>query len=287
MAILNGIYLHVVTENGEREVDATSHPVETGIPITDTVRAKALTISISGKIVDYGNTKAAEVVSKLRHWQSTGALLDYHGRNIASNLQIRGLSTDHPNTNYGGADFSMELTQVRIAKSAYDPTATDANTPPPTIEPEKIQVGMKVVFKGGPVYKSSDAKKKAATRKRSTCKVTKISKLEYSIHQYHLKSTDGKKVNGWVDEELIEAPPATGTGIKTHAGTQQGTGTSGTAVYHKVKKGNTVYNLVTKKYSYLGSSVQWVMDNNPGAFSTPGDATTLQVGKKLLMGYKQ
>lgn len=121
MAILNGLYIHVTEESAEREVDATSHPVEQGVPTTDTVKAKALSISLSGKIVDYGNMKAAQVLSQIKAWQEAGSLVLYKGRNTASSMQIKSFQTSHPNTNHGGADFSMTLTQVRIAKSAYTP----------------------------------------------------------------------------------------------------------------------------------------------------------------------
>ena len=113
MAIINGLYIHVIEESAEREVDSTSHPVENGAPTTDTVRAGPFTISIIGKIVDYDNMKAAQVLSKLRSWQSTGALIQYQGRNIASSLQIKSFQTEHPHTNYGGADFTMTLAEVR------------------------------------------------------------------------------------------------------------------------------------------------------------------------------
>ena len=113
MAILNGLYVHVTDESASREVDATSHPVESGIPITDTVKPKALTISLSGKIVDYGGTKAQQVIDKIKSWQDSGSLITYRGRNNASNMQVRSFNTDHPNTNSGGADFSLELEQVR------------------------------------------------------------------------------------------------------------------------------------------------------------------------------
>lgn len=289
MAILNGIYIHVVDEDMTREVDATSHPVENGIPTTDTVKAKALSLSLSGKIVDYGNMKADEVLAKIQKWMENGSLMTYQGRNVASNMQIRAFDSSHPNTNNGGADFSMELQQVRIAKSAYVPKKAGTKEKEKTAKKNPaLEVGSIVVFKGGPVYKSSDAKKAAATRGRSTCKITIISKKSYSVHQYHLISTDGGKVYGWVDLANIEGTEATGTSGKTNAGTQQVKSTSSgkTAVYHTVKKGDTVWTLVNKKYKYLGKSVSWVINNNSHAFSRKGDATTLQIGKKLKMGYK-
>lgn len=223
MAVINGLYIHVTNESMEREVDATSHPVEDGIPTTDTVRAKALTISLSGKIVGYDSMKASEVLSKLKAWHESGSLIQYQGRNVASSMQIRSLQTSHPNTNNGGADFSMTLVQVRIAKSAYVPkkTSTKAKETAAKKDTTSIKVGDKVVFKGGSVYVSSDAKKAAATRSRSTCKVTIISTKSWSVHQYHLISTDGGKVYGWVDRSNIEKVSTTTTSGKTNAGTKQ------------------------------------------------------------------
>ena len=287
MAIINGLYIHVIDESASREVDATSHAVESGLPLTDTVSLKPLNISLSGKIVDYGNVKASEVIAKLKKWQASGSLVEYRGNEIASSMQIRSLETDRPNTIYGGAEFSMELVEVRIAKSSYVPkkTSTTAKkTEAKKSENLEIKVGSVVVFKGGGVYRSSDAKKAAATRGRSTCKVTIISKASYSVHQYHLISTDGGKVYGWVDLKNIEGAETTGTSGKTNAGTQQTKAGSKKEVYHTVKKGDTVYALVNKYKT--GKSVSWVINNNPKAFSRKGDATTLQIKKKLLMGYK-
>lgn len=293
MAILNGLYIHVTDESMEREVQATSHPVEEGLPITDTVRVKSLSISLSGKIVDYGNKKAAEVLSALIRWHEGGTLLSYQGRNVASNMQIRAFESSHPNTNSGGADFTMTLEHVRIAKSAYVPKKSGDTARNNTAKANPaISVGATVVFKGGPVYVSSDAKKAAATRGRSTCKCTIISTQAWSIHPYHLISSDGGKVYGWVDKANVEAVPATSTSGKTNAGTQQTKSSSSKStastgkvypVYHKVKSGDTVYSIASK-YKYLGKSVSWIIDCNSSAFTESG---ALKVGAYMIVGYKQ
>lgn len=250
MALLNGMYIHVTDEQLSRDVETTSHPVESGIPLTDTVRAKPFVISLSGKIVDYGDMKASEVLSKLNALKDSGSLIEYRGRNVAANMQIQSLNTTHPNTNHGGADFDMELKEVRIAKSAYVPKKSST-------EKEKvaksnkaaIAVGSTVVFKGGKVYVSSDAKKAAATRSRSTCKVTIISNKSYSVHKYHLISKDGKGVYGWVDGSNIEGVPTTSTSGKTNAGTQQVKKKSTTSTStNRASSGETVQNIV-EKYS--------------------------------------
>lgn len=287
MALINNLYVFVEDEDVSRDINSTTHPVEKGLPITDTIRSEPLVISLKGKIVQTGNVKASKILSKIIQLQKSGSLIKYSGRNVASNMQIQSFNSSHPYTNAGGLDFDMELKEVRIAKSAYDgskntgnKTAKNTNT--------KIEVGSIVIFKGGAVYKSSDAKTAAARRGRSTCKVTIISTKSYSVHQYHLISNDGGKVYGWVDKSNIETIGSGKTASTTKSGTQQ-VSSSGNkkAVYHTVKKGDTVWGLVNNNYKELGTSVQWVIDKNPSAFSRKGDARTLQVGKKLLMGYKQ
>ena len=268
----------------DREVETTSHPVEKGVPTADTVMARATSISISGKIVDYGEMTVAEVIAKLKSLHASGSLIQYMGRNVASSMQIQSFSTNWRNR--GDADFSMSLKEVRIAKSAYTPqTATEEQQTAAKANPV-LEVGAIVVFKGGAVYASSDATKSSATRGRSTCEITKISTLSYSMHPYHLISTDGGNVYGWVDKELIEGSEQTSTNGTTNAGTQQvKTGTK-TAVYHTVKSGDTVWKLVNTSYKDLGTDCDWVVDNNPDCFSRKGDAATLKVGSKLLMGYR-
>jgi len=299
MAIINGLYVHVIDESAEREVESTSHPVEEGMPTSDTVKARGLSISLTGKIVDYDDVKAVQVLSKLRSWQASGALVQYHGRNIADSFQIKSFQTSHPYTNYGGADFSMTLTQVRIAKSAYVPKKESEKEKEEAAKQNvEITVGSIVVFKGGSVYVSSDAKKAAATRGRSTCECTKINTSTWSVHQYHLISTDGGKVYGWVDKANIEGTSSTSTNGTTNAGTQQvtsGKNTSGSntsdegyPIYHHVVSGDTVSALCAQ-YKHLTPQprISTVMINNPNAFTKQGVATTLKVGAYLLMGYKK
>lgn len=293
MALINNLWVHVIDESWQEAISSTSHPVEKGIEITDTVRRNPVELSISGKIVDAGNKKATDIVAKLKELMNSGSLITYKGRKTASDLQIQSFSTSHPNTVWGGCDFDMSLKEVRIAKKAYTPKQTTApaktaTTTTTTVTATSIKVGSIVVFKGGNVYVSSDAKKAAAKRGRSTCKVTNINNKSWAVHKYHLISTDGKKVYGWVNESDIEGvSSASKTAATTKSGTQQVSSGTGKAVYHTVKKGNTIWTLVNKTYKELGTTVQWVIDKNPSAFSKKGDPKTLQIGKKLLMGYKK
>ena len=292
MALINNYYIHVVDEKVETSVESSTHPVESGIVITDTVKPNPKTIDISGMIVDAGFYKASEIISALEKLMGSGSLIKYSGQNIASNMQIQSFNHSHPNTVFGGCEFDITLKEVRFAQPSYkapvDSGSQETETKVPTTpNQETIEVGSTVIFKGGSVYISSDAKKATVTRNRSTCKVEKISTASWSIHQYCLKSTDGGMVYGWCDKADIEVRSDTTVKAITAQGTKQISNGDGEAVYHTVKQGNTVYGLVNGSYKSLGTSVQWVVDNNPTCFSKKGDPTTLKIGSKLLMGDKK
>ena len=94
--------------------------------------------------------------------------------------------------------------------------------------------------------------------------------------------------DSWLFKGTIKENIAYGkTKASEKAGTQQVSKGTGNAVYHTVKKGDNVWTLVNKNYKELGSTVKWVIDNNPTAFTRKGDAKTLKIGAKLLMGYKE
>ena len=81
----------------------------------------------------------------------------------------------------------------------------------------------------------------------------------------------------------------------TNTGTQQiKKSTTQTKVYHTVKKGDNCWNLVTKKYKSLYpkysttmAKCNWIMSQNPNAFSRKGDFGTLKIGYKLYVGYRK
>ena len=119
MAFINGLYIFVTDESVTRDVEVSTHPVERGIDITDTVKRRPLKLSLSGKIVDYKDMKAANILSSIEAIKNNGTLINYIGRNAMSNMQISSFSTTHPYTNWGGLDFEMELQECRIAQSSY------------------------------------------------------------------------------------------------------------------------------------------------------------------------
>lgn len=225
--------------------------------------------------------------TKIENLMQNGSLVKYIGRNSVVNMQIQSFNHSHPNTIAGGCDFDMTLRVVRIAQPSYKSTSTKSNNntnkTSTTPKSTSIKTGDVVIFTGGNVYVSSTASQPAANRGKSTCKVTIINTNK---HSYHLISNDGGKVYGWVDKANVQTKSSTTTKATTSKSTKQVTSGDNKAVYHTVKKGNTVWGLVNNNYKSLGKSVQWVIDNNPKCFSKKGDPTTLIVGSKLLMGYK-
>ena len=287
MALINNYYVHVTEENVTSGIESTTHPVEKGLDITDTIRKTPKEISLTGKIVKVGSMPANAIVVGLENLMQNGSLVKYIGRNSVVNVQIQSFNHSHPNTIAGGCDFDMTLRVVRIAQPSYKSTSTKSNnnTNKTSTMPKStsIKTGDVVIFTGGNVYVSSTASQPAANRGKSTCKVTIINTNK---HPYHLISNDGGKVYGWVDKANVQTKSSTTTKATTSKSTKQVTSGDNKAVYHTVKKGNTVWGLVNNNYKSLGKSVQWVIDNNPKCFSKKGDPTTLIVGSKLLMGYK-
>lgn len=125
MALINGLYVHVTDEKITNDTDVSSHSVESGIDVTDTIKPKPIEITLSGKIVSLPGTdgmSAFTILQKLRQFQNTGALVNYSGRNAMAGYQITSLATSHGGDIAGGANFDMTLKELRVAQNSYAPT---------------------------------------------------------------------------------------------------------------------------------------------------------------------
>lgn len=274
MGLINNIYVFVEEENVDRKTDTVSHPTESGMPRSDTVRVNPVEVSLSGIIVDTEKVTAEEAVNKIKALQNAGSLIKYVGKcGTISNLQIQTFPVRYNNK---GAKFDMTLKEIKTAKSAYVKPKKVTSTKTTS----KINVGNKVLFLGGNVYVSSDATIAAAVRGQSTCKLTIRAKNKR--HPYHLISTDGRLVYGWVDENKVKAISST-TSTSSNGGTRQVQGVLKDVTYHTVKKGDTIYKLVNSTYKSKNLSVTEVIKNNPKCFAIKGKATTLMVGARLAL----
>lgn len=203
MATINNIPIFVETESYSNDTDIPQHPTESGFPLTDNVRVKPASLSIDGKIVKANSLSASDIITKIEALRTKGSLITYKGNRTLKNLLIQNFNYDFSADIWGGANFSMELVEVRIAKSSY----------------KKPKQGTSKTSNGGTQQVQSSKKEKQP-------------------------------------------------------------------VYYTVKKGDTVWALVNGPYKSLGKSCDWVIDNNPQCFSRKGDPRTLQIGTKLLVGYK-
>ena len=120
MAYINHVHVFVLDETVNRSVESVSHPVETGVKLSDHILPQPVTVQIKGQIV---GTDAQEKLNQILTMMNTGALMKYIGRTILENAQILSFRTTHPNTIWGGMSFEAEIKEVRIAKSSYNPSA--------------------------------------------------------------------------------------------------------------------------------------------------------------------
>lgn len=126
MAYINHVHVFVLDETVNRSVESVSHPVETGVKLSDHILPQPVTVQIKGQIV---GADAQEKLNQILTMMNTGALMKYIGRTILENAQIISFRTSHPNTIWGGMSFDAEIKEVRIAKSSYNPD-TDISLKP-------------------------------------------------------------------------------------------------------------------------------------------------------------
>lgn len=98
MAILNGMYIFVEDESINRDVEITSHPVEKGIDISDSVKIKPVTVSLKGKIVHYGG----ESSDAIKSWDIlANRRSGYRGCRGCQEIRLRRDGVYHPSHHRG------------------------------------------------------------------------------------------------------------------------------------------------------------------------------------------
>lgn len=116
MALINDVYVFVKSENVTRGNEASTHPVEEGIDLTDNVRRSPASLSLSGEIV---GTDYEDDVSQIDSMMCQGELVEYVGVSVLSDLIITQFDTSSDGTIRGGCNFTMDLKEIRIASSPY------------------------------------------------------------------------------------------------------------------------------------------------------------------------
>lgn len=115
MAMIDGNYVWVESEDPTFDVDITSQPVEKDIDMTDHVQRKARTLSINGAV---NGPDAARILTYLKKAGDTGQIVKFVGRTAFTGI-LSGLTTKHDHTIADGYHFSVTITEVRVAQSSY------------------------------------------------------------------------------------------------------------------------------------------------------------------------
>lgn len=121
MALLNGMYITVETEDPGYDIDVTDEPVEDNIDLTDHVQVKPRTIALKGRIV---GDDADEKRQAILYAMENAGIVTYEGRNYFVGL-ITGFSTTHDYTVANGFPFTLSLKEIRIAEASYIETLPD------------------------------------------------------------------------------------------------------------------------------------------------------------------
>ncbi|MED3779406.1 LysM domain-containing protein [Heyndrickxia sporothermodurans] len=119
MGKLAGYKISNIEESFTNSVDVTSYPVEKGLPITDGVKRQPKTFSISGHILAKTHSDAMKVYNALEKKQNSGTIVTYVGRTTAKNVIITSMNPSFNSSIANGMDISINLQEIRIAKSPY------------------------------------------------------------------------------------------------------------------------------------------------------------------------
>ncbi|AKO92710.1 hypothetical protein BEH_11770 [Priestia filamentosa] len=137
MAKLGKINLFVEKESDSSSVDATSYPVEQGVPISDHVEEKPDEFSLSGYIIG-SNYKADK--EYLKQEMKKGTLMTYVGRNIAKNVIIMSIDGDQDSSIANGISISIKLRTIRIASTPWVKVQNNGQKKPvnPSTKPKAV-----------------------------------------------------------------------------------------------------------------------------------------------------
>lgn len=101
----------LVRESTDFDAEVTSKQVEKGADISDHMKAKPSTASLSGVMVEDANAK----LEALKKYQKEGELLTYIGKTTLKSVVITSLQIENTAKNSTGYDFDIRIQEVRIA----------------------------------------------------------------------------------------------------------------------------------------------------------------------------
>lgn len=115
MGKLGSYTIGVIEEGANFSVKATQYPVEKGVSITDHVERELETFALTGKVTGDNAAKAEEYFKKMQY---AGKPVTYVGRMRLKSVLITNFTKKQNNKIANGFIFSMDLQEVRVAKSS-------------------------------------------------------------------------------------------------------------------------------------------------------------------------
>ncbi|CAM4012815.1 LysM peptidoglycan-binding domain-containing protein [Mesobacillus zeae] len=149
MAKLGRVKLFIEKESDSSAVDATSYPVEKGIPFTDHVQEKPDEVSISGSIIGSNYKEDKEY---LKREMKKGTMFTYVGRNIAKNVIILSIDGDVDYSISNGSNISIKLQTIRIATTPWVKVKNSGKKKPVSKKPTKKSKAVYHRVKAGDTY---------------------------------------------------------------------------------------------------------------------------------------
>ena len=116
IAVLQDVLLDLVeSDNPNRSYDVTDKAVEDGANISDHMKERPTTLSISGYLL---NPDAWARMARIIRYQETRRLVTYTNRVIHTNMAITDIKTRHGGDEANGLYFTIQLKHVRQATPA-------------------------------------------------------------------------------------------------------------------------------------------------------------------------
>jgi len=117
VAKLGNVYLQVTSENINDSVEATSYPVEEGVPFSDHIREQPKGVSLDGYVL---GRDSKQRLQQLRHSMKKGEILSYTGRSILKNVIILSIDDNRTNEASNGSAVSIKLQFIRIVSTSWE-----------------------------------------------------------------------------------------------------------------------------------------------------------------------
>ncbi|MGN1399174.1 MAG: hypothetical protein ACI4WG_04155 [Erysipelotrichaceae bacterium] len=189
-------------EKAAREFDEKVMQLPTEVSISDCETIEEL-LKEYENLSDQAKAKVTSYAQLQQAYQQIQYLQDNQKAKVVIDMINNLVNSNNPQLVLAAQQAYDELTpsqqQLVTNKFILDSAWEELNK---TVTKDNLNVGDVVIFVGGSVYISAKDTVPANTKGYSVCKVTYVSRD--NIHPYHLVSTDGNGVYGWVDVSNIK-----------------------------------------------------------------------------------